>query len=79
MESVYSLINILALHEDSTHFWAGIQNEAETAIKLREDEKDMFGPTLFQTSSPLREERQNFAYAMVCLAPLPFLDLPLTI
>lgn len=45
--------DILALDENSDHFWAGVQNDAETALKLREEEEDIFGPTLFQTSSPL--------------------------
>lgn len=45
--------SILALKEDSDHFWMGIQNDAEMAKKLKGDEEDIFGPRLFQTGSPL--------------------------
>jgi hypothetical protein len=44
--------SILGIQEDSVHFWAGVENDAEKARELREDEEEIFGPSLFQTGSP---------------------------
>ena len=45
--------SILAIEHGSEQFWIGVENDAEMARKLREEEEHLFGPKLFQSGSPL--------------------------